>query len=108
MVENEKDSRVIHVPELEHSRGSWVVSRKTGEVVGEFFNRRDVERFNLDTCLVETTLQYLLRINGREEARSGTRTVSGIYDLCPAYVTRGLSSKEEGSSESFGPYLSRT
>lgn len=54
------------IPELEHSCGSWVVTRKKdGTVIGEFFKRqRDfVERFNLEKVTVETTLQYLVRIN---------------------------------------------
>lgn len=55
---------MIHVPPLEHGSGSWVVSRiATHEVIGEFFNRRNVERFNPETCLVETIGQYLGRIN---------------------------------------------
>jgi hypothetical protein len=53
-----------HIPELEHHCGSWVVSRiATGEVIGEFYERSNVERFNPVTCRVETALQYLNRIN---------------------------------------------
>jgi hypothetical protein len=52
------------IPELEPYCGSWVVTRKaTDEVIGEFFNRHNVEKFNPDTCLIETTAQYLGRIN---------------------------------------------
>lgn len=43
---------------------SWVISRKeTGEVIGEFFDHRTVERFNPKTCLIETAGQYLCRLN---------------------------------------------
>ena len=52
-----------NIPELEPYCGSWVVTRKaTGKVIGEFFDRRNVEKFNPATCLVETTAQYLGRI----------------------------------------------
>jgi len=54
----------IVVPELEHISGSWIVTRKKeGSVIGEFYNSETVERFNPDTCHVETALQYLCRIN---------------------------------------------
>jgi hypothetical protein len=53
----------IHVPELDHFSGSWVVSRKDGTVVGEFYERSNVEKFNPETCVVETAYQYLTRIN---------------------------------------------
>lgn len=52
------------IPELEPHCGSWVVTRKaTGEVLGEFFTRSNVEKFNPDTCVIETTAQYLGRVN---------------------------------------------
>ena len=53
----------IHIPALDHYSGSWIVSRNNGEVIGEFFSRRNVERFNGETCRVETAAQYLGRIN---------------------------------------------
>jgi hypothetical protein len=44
--------------------GSWVVTRRaTGEVIGEFFDPRTVARFNPETCIIETALAYLGRIN---------------------------------------------
>lgn len=44
--------------------GSWVITRKaSGEVIGEFYDRSIVARFNPDTCLIETALAYLQRIN---------------------------------------------
>ncbi len=53
-----------HVPPLESWCGSWVVSRRaTGEVIGEFYDRRSVERFNPETCVIETAQQYLGRVN---------------------------------------------
>jgi hypothetical protein len=52
------------VPELKHGCNSWVATRKaTGEVIGEFFVRTDVEKFNHETVLVETTADYLARYN---------------------------------------------
>lgn len=52
------------IPELEQWCGSWIITRRaTGEVIGEFFNRRIVERFNPQTCLIETAQQYLARFN---------------------------------------------
>jgi hypothetical protein len=53
---------------------SWVATRRaTGEVIGEFFDRRIVDRFNPETVLVEPILEYLYRINrdirNRQEAR---------------------------------------
>jgi len=59
---------MIKIPELESFCGSWVVSRKNGEVVGEFFERANVEKFNPATCYVETAYQYLCRINRSEKA----------------------------------------
>ncbi len=57
-------AKTDHIPALERHCGSWVVSRKdTGAVVGEFYDRRIVERFNPDKVTVETALKYLCRIN---------------------------------------------
>jgi hypothetical protein len=57
------------IPELEPHCGSWVVSRKAGgAVIGEFFARSTVERFNPTTCRVETTAQYLARIKNAARA----------------------------------------
>ena len=56
---------MIAIPALEPSCGSWVVSRKSGEVIGGFFERVNVERFNPATCVVETTLAYLCRLNAK-------------------------------------------
>ena len=52
------------IPELEPHCGSWIVClRDTGEVIGEFFHRPNIEKFNPDRVTIETTLQYLVRIN---------------------------------------------
>jgi hypothetical protein len=54
----------MSIPKLEPHCGSWVISRRsTGEVIGEFFDRRIVERFDQSKCLIETAAQYLGRIN---------------------------------------------
>jgi hypothetical protein len=57
--------KTSHVPEQENHRcNSWVVTRRaTGEVIGEFFDREAVARFNPEVCLIETTIDYLGRIN---------------------------------------------
>lgn len=53
-----------HIPPLEHHCNSWVVTRKaTGEVIGEFYNRRNVERFNPDKVTIQTATQYLASLN---------------------------------------------
>jgi hypothetical protein len=54
---------VIYISDLEPHCASWIVSRKDGTLIGEFFDRRIVERFNPETCTVETAAQYLARIN---------------------------------------------
>lgn len=55
---------MIFIPELDHFSGSWIVTRKNdGSVVGEFYERDNVEKFNPDTCQVETAYQYHCRIN---------------------------------------------
>lgn len=53
----------IHIPELEHNSGSWIISRKDGTIIGEFYDRSNVRQFNSETCIVETSLKYLSRIN---------------------------------------------
>jgi hypothetical protein len=54
----------IEIPSLEPRCGSWVVTRKaTGEVVGEFYDQSNVEKFNPETCVVETAATYLGRVN---------------------------------------------
>lgn len=57
-------SIISHVPDLEHHCGSWIATRKaSGEVIGEFFSRPSVERFNPETVVIETTATYLGRLN---------------------------------------------
>lgn len=56
--------QIIHIPELDHFSNSWIVTRiKDGSVIGEFYERSNVEKFNPATCRVETAYQYLTRIN---------------------------------------------
>jgi hypothetical protein len=56
--------KLIHVPNLEHISGSWIVTRIADDsVIGEFYNRSNVSRFNPITCRVETAFQYLTRIS---------------------------------------------
>ncbi len=52
------------IPELEHHCGSWVATRReTNEVIGEFYVRANVEKFDPKKVLIETAAQYLARIN---------------------------------------------
>lgn len=52
------------IPELESNCGSWIVTRRAdNKVIGEFYARKVVERFDPAKCLIETALQYLVRIS---------------------------------------------
>lgn len=56
-----------HIHPLDQHSGSWIVTRKsTGEVIGEFYDRKNVERFDPEKCLIETAMKYLGRINAEE------------------------------------------
>ena len=49
-----------HIPALEPHCGSWIVTRRdTGEAVGEFYERANVERFDPEKVIVQTAAQYL-------------------------------------------------
>ena len=53
-----------HIPQLPHHCNSWVVTRKaTGEVIGEFYDRRNVERFDPEKVTIQTTAKYLAALN---------------------------------------------
>lgn len=53
-----------HIPPLEHYCNSWVVTRKTtGEVIGEFYDRRNVECFNPEKVTIQTAAQYMAALN---------------------------------------------
>jgi hypothetical protein len=50
--------------ELEEMNMSWILTCKSdGEVIGEFYDRRMVDRFNPSKVLIETAGEYLGRIN---------------------------------------------
>ncbi len=52
------------MPELEHHSGSWIVVRRaTGEVIGEFFDKRSLEKFNPKTVEIMTAAKYLSGLN---------------------------------------------
>ena len=53
----------IQIPDLEHGCGSWIVVRKNGEVIGEFYDRQNVAKFNPATCIVFTAMQWLCAVN---------------------------------------------
>lgn len=58
------------IPDLEPYCGSWTVTSPDGEVV-ELFTRANVERAAAAGWRVETTTQYLCRINAEIKARGG-------------------------------------
>lgn len=54
----------LHIPELDHFSRAWIVTRKVdNSLIGEFYERSNVEKFNFVTCRVETSMEYLTRIN---------------------------------------------
>ena len=64
-------SNTNHIPDLDHYSGSWVVSRvKDGSVIGEFYERSNVEKFSPETCIIETSLEYLQRVNTDNGAKT--------------------------------------
>lgn len=68
IVTNKAD--VPMIPNLEPHCGSWIVTRRaTGEVIGEFYERSSVERFNPETCLIETAAQHLSRLSSAMGAK---------------------------------------
>jgi len=65
------------IPPLEPHCGSWVVTRKSdGQVIGEFFHRRSVERFNPEKVLIETAAQYMGRLNRDPTANIHARKIN--------------------------------
>ena len=53
-----------HIPILEHYCNSWIVTRKsTNVVIGEFYNINNVSKFDPEKCLIETSAQYLAKLN---------------------------------------------
>lgn len=60
------------IPPLEPHCGSWIITRRaSGEVIGEFSERSNVEKFNPETCLIETAAQYLGRLNSEIASQRG-------------------------------------
>lgn len=59
------------IPELPHHCNSWIVTRKSdSQVIGEFYERSSVERFNPDKVRIETAVTYLASLG---MARTGER-----------------------------------
>ena len=56
---------LVVIPELEPECNSWVVSYLTGEVIGEFTDKRIVGTFRKDECNVETANQFLKKVDER-------------------------------------------
>jgi len=55
------------IPELEYHCGSWIATnRATGKAVAEIFERRNVERVNLDRYEIQTAAQWLANLNRGE------------------------------------------
>lgn len=54
----------IEVPPLPHGCGSWIVRRKRDKgVIGEFYKKENVEKFNGETCEAISSLEYLYELN---------------------------------------------
>ena len=56
---------LVVIPKLELGCNSWVVSYKTGEVIGEFTDEGIVGSFRKDECNVETANQFLKKVDER-------------------------------------------
>lgn len=57
-----------NIPELEPHCGSWIViDRSTGRAVGEFFERKTVERINFEKYQVLTAQQHLASLNKEQQ-----------------------------------------
>lgn len=55
---------MIHIPELESFCGSWIVIRKNNnEIIGEFFDRKNLEKFNPEKAIIKTSYQHLVDVN---------------------------------------------
>lgn len=55
---------MIEIPELPHHCNSWIVYRKSDmSVVGEFYDRRILEKLNPEKCIVVTVLDHLVGRN---------------------------------------------
>ena len=61
------------IPELEPHCGSWIITRKDdGEVIGEFYDRKNAEAlFDTGKVVIETAAQYLGRINREIQKKAG-------------------------------------
>lgn len=50
----------VVAPSLEHHCNSWVVTRKSdGKVIGEFYKKENVERFDDEKVTVQTAAEHL-------------------------------------------------
>lgn len=70
---------------------SWVVSRRdSGQVVGDFFDRRVVDRFDRSKVLIEEAGDYLSRINAAIAARSWVDRVplGAAIKACDGFTER--------------------
>ena len=56
---------LVNIPELEPESNSWVVSEHSGKVVGEWSNERIVSSFTKEEHFVETSLQFLKKVDER-------------------------------------------
>lgn len=56
------------IPNLPPHCNSWIVTRKAdGQVIGEFYNRKNIERFNPEKVLIQTADVYLASLNQKEK-----------------------------------------
>lgn len=49
---------------------SWIVTRiSNNEVIGEFFNYKNILKFNQEKVKIESAYDYLIRINKQQTTR---------------------------------------
>lgn len=54
----------IHIPPLDGTCNSWILTdKRDGKVIGEFWNKNTVARFNPEVVLIETASEYLAKFN---------------------------------------------
>jgi hypothetical protein len=57
------------IPPLDGRCNSWILTdKRDGKVIGEFYKRSSVEKFNPDVVLIETAADYLARFNMKVSA----------------------------------------
>ncbi len=75
--------------------GSWVVTRRSdGHVIGEFFDRKNVNKFDPKKVRIETAAEYLGRINAAIKARGGRSNPTTSRSKYRRFVIPGRSKSQ--------------